>query len=137
MYSRTVSMSQISRRASRRRRLWRLVLLGVILAVLGSYVSPIRSYMERSRQIAQEQAATDDLRSQQQQLLNERDMLQGNDYVEQVARRDLGLVRPGEQPFVVKNLDEGEAAQSEPPSAPVEKPTIAGRVWDFLGRLLP
>jgi len=81
--------------------------LVVLLAVIGGYVAPVRTYIERTRQIEEERVLTDSLQVEHDRLLKERDRLNNVVYVEQVARKDLGLVRPGEQPYVVKDLDKG------------------------------
>lgn len=82
-------------------------MLVIILAVLASYASPVRTFITRTRQINQERSITEGINRQHENLLKEREKLQNNDYIEQVARRDLGLVRPGEQSFVVKDLSKG------------------------------
>lgn len=125
-------MPQKARRAARRKGLWRLLILGIIMAVFASYAAPVRAYIERSRQIEQEKAATAELQTRHQQLLVERDRLQDQRYVEQVARRDLGLVRPGEQSFVVKDLG-GEAEAGLP--EPRQDPSLPERIRHLLGRL--
>ncbi|MBE0429982.1 MAG: septum formation initiator family protein [Thermoleophilia bacterium] len=102
------------------------------MAVFASYAAPVRAYIERSRQIEQEKAATAELQTRHQQLLVERDRLQDQRYVEQVARRDLGLVRPGEQSFVVKDLG-GEAEAGLP--EPRQDPSLPERIRHLLGRL--
>jgi len=94
---------------TRRQGLWRLVLLMVMIGIAAFYISPIKAYIVRSDQIKSERAATEALRQKHEQLLTEKEKLQQNDYVEQVARRDLGLVRPGEQPFVVKDLNQSNS----------------------------
>ncbi|HDZ59571.1 MAG TPA: septum formation initiator family protein [Actinobacteria bacterium] len=126
---------------ARRQGLWRLVLLLVMLLIAACYISPIRAYIERSNQIESERMATEELRRQQDGLLTEKERLKQNDYVEQVARRELGLVRPGEQPFVVKDLNrnnsQAKAAEVVKPP-PVEKAAATEAVPDNLvTRLLP
>jgi len=114
----TISTRNTSR--SRHQGLWRLVILLVMLLILGGYVSPIMKYIDRSEQIESERAATEELRSEFDMLQAEKVHLQRNDYIEQVARRDLGLVRPGEQPYVVKDLDQG-AGENKAAAAVEEK----------------
>lgn len=123
--------------AARRRGLWRLVLLGVILAVLASYISPVRSYLERTDQIEKERLITEEVSRQHDVLLKERQRLQSNEYVEQVARRDLGLVRPGEQSYVVKDLDKEEGADNPSSGMEEEEKSLAGEIRDWLDSFLP
>ncbi len=101
----TVSARNVSR--PRRQGLWRLLILVLMILILGGYISPIMKYIDRSEKIESERAATEELRSEFDLLQAEKMHLQRNDYIEQVARRDLGLVRPGEQPYVVRDLDQG------------------------------
>jgi cell division protein FtsL len=120
----------------RRRGWWRLVLLIVIIVSIIGYVSPVRSYISRSEQISIEKAGTSSLRQQHEQLQLEKERLQNQAYVEQVARKDLGLVKPGEQSYVLKNLDQDDeiAAATEP----VQKDeSFFSRVLDAAGSLLP
>lgn len=129
---------------------WRLMIVGVIIFIGACYISPVRAYVEKSRLIQSEQAKTESLRSQRDQLQYEKDSLQNNSYVEQVARRDLGMVKPGEQPYVVKDLnaeeitpviDEGPAVIEESPvvneAQPVEEVSLTNRIVETLGNLIP
>lgn len=121
---------------ARRRGWWRLMVLGIIILILGSYISPVRTYLEKSSAIQREQAVTDELRSQRDMLQKEKDSLQNNNYVEQVVRKDLGMVKPGEQPFVVKDLNtyDGEGVTTV---APAEDVSLVERVMEAIESVLP
>lgn len=136
MYQKTATLPRVVRTASRRRGLGRLLMVSVILIVLGSYVSPVRSYIERTKLIDQERTITEEISRQHEFLLQEREKLQNNEYIEQVARRDLGLVRPGEQPYVVKVLDQGQSESDANATLP-EEPSLAGRITDWLEQMIP
>jgi cell division protein FtsB len=115
---------------------WRLMIVGVIILISTLYITPVRAYIEKSRLIQGEQAKTESLRSQRDQLQFEKDSLQNNSYVEQVARRDLGMVKPGEQPYVVKDLN----SVGNPPiieAQPAEEDSVKDRILDTLGNLIP
>lgn len=130
---------------------WRLMIVGVIIFIAACYISPVRAYVEKSRLIQSEQAKTESLRSQRDQLQYEKDSLQSTAYVEQVARRDLGMVKPGEQPYVVKDLnaEESPAVKIEPApvpgetvpavneAQPVEEASVFDRIAETLGNLIP
>ena len=137
LYHRTVSVPRLAQTASRRKGLWRLAFLAIALVIFASYVAPVRTYLERARQVEQESVITSQLRQQHDQLAQERDQLQNNGYVEEVARRDLGLVRAGEQPFVVKDLNQGGEAVSSPPDIGGVDMSWNERLADWLGGLLP
>lgn len=110
-------------------------MLAVILLIAVGYVSPLMSIYGRIREIKQEQAETAQLKQRHDSLQVERDRLQHNSYVEEVARRDLGLIHPGEQPYVVRGLNTGNSAPSVP-AAPQQK-SLPGRLLDDLKALLP
>lgn len=135
MPTRAVSATRLPRVISRRRGIWRLALLGVILLTAAGYVSPVRDYIEKSGKIAEERAATEALRKQHEELLLEKENLLRNEYVERAARRDLGMVKPGEQPFVVRNLEqEAPAAPAAPDS---ENKSLMDRLLETVNALLP
>ena len=121
---------------SRRRGWWRLVVLGIILLILGSYVSPVRAYLEKSDAIQREQAVTDNLSREHDQLQKEKANLLNTGYVEQVARKDLGMVKPGEQPYVVKDLNDAEAA-GPPGAVQPQEQSWFDRLVSAAGSLLP
>ena len=52
------------------------------------------------------------LKTRNQQLRHELARLQSDEYIEQVARRELGLVRPGERVYVVVT-EEGYTLEEE------------------------
>lgn len=136
--SQRAAAAPILTRFFRRRGLWRLGMLLVILLIMAGYVSPLKSLYTRNQQISQEQAATEELRYQRDALQREKERLQDNSYVEQIARRDLGLIRPGEQPYVVKEINqETSESVAAPTSATPEKESFVGKVLDGLKSLLP
>ncbi|MHB8142209.1 MAG: FtsB family cell division protein [Thermoleophilia bacterium] len=121
---------------TRRRGLWRLGMLAVILIIAAGYISPVMAIYSRSNDIKQEQAEASQLQQKHDSLQVERDRLQTNSYVEEVARRDLGLIRPGEQPYVVRDLGAASSTPAKAPAAPAPK-SLLGRVLDDLKSLLP
>lgn len=134
MHVRAANRSGLATSVSRRRGLWRLMALVVLLAVIGGYISPVRTFIERSGQIDAEKLATEDLQAEHDRLLRERDRLNNITHVEEVARRDLGLVRPGEQPYVVKDLDRGGPQTVSAPQA--DDPSLTEQVKDWFASLI-
>lgn len=134
MSGRAASLMVSRPRRVRRQGLWRLLILLFILFIVGCYVSPVRSYIDRSRQIENERSLTAELRAEHESLLSERESLQDQQYLEQVARQDLGLVKPGEQSYVVKDLDGDNPPTTDPVIA--EPPPAAAPAVD-LTPLLP
>ncbi len=111
-------------------------MLAVILVIAAGYISPVMTIYSRSKDIRQEQAEASQLQQKHDTLQLERDRLQTNPYVEEVARRDLGLIHPGEQPYVVRDLNTASSAPANVPAAPAPK-SLFGRALDDLKSLLP
>jgi len=108
----------------------------VVLAaalIIGYVVFNTAHYVLHDYQIRhEEQAARDDiarLDADHAQLLALRDYLRSDEYVEEVARRVLGLVRPGETLVIVSGNDSATATPAPPlsttPGAPWWKEFIA------------
>jgi cell division protein FtsB len=97
-----------SRRASRPRRRapvvrWAAVATLVVVALL--YYRPVKSYLETRASLQQRQAEVQELRAKRNDLARR---LEDADTPEALARRarKLGLVKPGEQLFIVKGIEE-------------------------------
>jgi cell division protein FtsB len=121
---------------SRRKGWWRLMLLGIILIILGSYISPVRTYLERSGSIDREQSATEALRQERDRLEQEKQDLQNSSFMEQVARKDLGMVKPGEQPYVVKDLN-GTIEPGAFDAVQEPEQSLPDRLLEAAGSLIP
>lgn len=89
----------------------RLLALGLLIGILGAYIGPVRSYM----------GAKADLRRHQEELaaaVEQRDHIAARlralrePAVLEARARELGMVRPGEKPFIVRGL------RATPPPAP-------------------
>jgi cell division protein FtsB len=108
----------------------RVVILLAAIAVgytLFSAVSDALLSRELNRDEAALQQEIADLKRQQTELEAVREYLQTTDYIEGVARRVLGLVRPGETLVVV-----APGASATPTPAPGESadgPTTDARPW--------
>jgi cell division protein FtsB len=103
--------------------LTQILLLAAAVAICYLTVTTIR-YVLHDHQLRSDEAALrheiDELDRDHQRLVAVRDYLKSEEYVEYVARRVLGLVRPGETLVVVSGI--------EPPAAdPTAAATPAGR----------
>jgi hypothetical protein len=87
----------------RRVRVGRWIGLAVIAAVAFAYVQPIRAYMDADEDIATHRAQRSALLRQQAALRHRLAAVETDAFVEREARRS-GLVRPGEQLYVVKGV---------------------------------
>jgi cell division protein FtsB len=79
-----------------------VMLLGLVLL----YVGPAHSYWETLQQAKQRRAEVAELKRENDRLRARRSELRSAGALEREARR-LGMVRPGERPFVVENLPKG------------------------------
>jgi cell division protein FtsB len=81
----------------------RWVLLGLVLAGVGYVMSGptgILHLREMARENATKRAAMDTLTAHRQDLLREKQRLTSDSaYIEAVARRELGMARPGEKVY--------------------------------------
>jgi cell division protein FtsB len=82
---------------------WAAVITLAVVALL--YYRPLRSYVETRSSLAERQAEVRGLRAKRDELARR---LEEADTPEALARRarKLGLVRPGEQLFIVKGIEE-------------------------------
>ncbi|MCU0308264.1 MAG: septum formation initiator family protein [Thermoleophilia bacterium] len=96
--------------------LGRLLAIGVLIGILVAYVGPVREYL----------SAREELRRHQVQLTaaqQERDRIGARlralrePAVLEARARELGMVRPGEKPFVVKGLPPAGARPAPAPPA--------------------
>ncbi|MCW3046438.1 MAG: septum formation initiator family protein [Solirubrobacterales bacterium] len=87
-------------------RVGRVALLVVLVVIVFLYVGPARSYVSTLRESKQRNAEVAQLRRENQKLRARRDALRSPRALEREARR-LGMVRPTERSYVVKNLPKG------------------------------
>ncbi len=115
-----------------------LAVIGVIVvaAVLLTNVLPIRSLMAEQRRVdqARDQLAT--IQQENAKLQADADFLSSDAGVEMVARRDFGLVKPGDTAYVVVDPnDEGFTPDVPTTTTPqVEQQSMPWwqHIWDFL-----
>jgi len=88
--------------ARRRRNLVRGALLAVVLVgVLFGFVYPTRTFLDQRSATQTAQAHLDLLRAQNAQLADQARKLNDDAEIARIARELYGLVKPGEQPFVI------------------------------------
>jgi cell division protein FtsB len=101
-------MPKSKRRASRPRRripVLRWLALATLVVVALLYYRPLKSYVETRSALEERQAEVRELRAKRNELARRLDEV---DTPEALARRarKLGLVKPGEQLFIVKGIEE-------------------------------
>lgn len=87
-------------------RVSRVALLIVLLAIVGLYIGPARSYWSTVREAKHRRAEVAQLKRENARLRAKRAALRSTSSLEREARR-LGMVRPGERAYVVKHLPKG------------------------------
>jgi len=81
----------------------RLVLAGVLIAVTLAYVGPVRGYLEQRSELQGYQAALRSAEAQRDRIARQIDALEQPAVLEARAR-ELDMVRPGEQSFLIDGL---------------------------------
>ena len=108
-YQETSSTAQRLRRRRRRRvtaRFYRLVFCLILTVVASSYGVAIWRVKKVDRQIEMTRRALNTVRVRNAQLLEDLERVSSDEYVESVAREELGLVAEGETVFVVVKPEE-------------------------------
>jgi cell division protein FtsB len=114
-----------------------LAVLGVIVvaAVLLTNVLPIRSLMAEQRSVDQAKEQLAKIQDENAKLETEADFLKSDAGVEMVARRDFGLVKPGETAYVVVDPnDEGftpDVPTTTTPQVDQSRPWWQ-HIWDYV-----
>ena len=84
-------------------RLGRVFLLGVLFVILLMYVSPLTRWVTQKNTAREDTTELHELQATNSQLKARLKSLQSPQALELKAR-NLGMVRPGERPFVIENL---------------------------------
>jgi cell division protein FtsB len=87
-------------------RVSRVGLLAVFAVILLLYVSPLHSYVSTWQEAKAKRAEVQRLTRENERLRARRQALRSPATLEREARR-LGMVKPGERPYVVKGLPKG------------------------------
>ncbi len=112
-----------------------LAAAGATLAVLVLVVFPTRSYLKERSDVSSAAHQLRTLDAQNRQLTNQIGRLNTDAEIERLARRDYGLVKPGEEAYAIlpgalaKNAAASKAAASKPAAAkPASGKPHAGQV---------
>ena len=137
--SRGRSRAARGRRKTRRSRFGPRLLIGVLLvtvvAVAAMAVGPLQRFTAAADRVAELEATRDALRSEVDRLEDRRARISDPEELELLARTELGLVKPGEVPYIVVTPD-GDDAEQLRPTAPAA-PSDEGLPWyRRLGRAL-
>ncbi|MFQ5574513.1 MAG: septum formation initiator family protein [Terriglobia bacterium] len=92
----------------------RVVVLTVLVAVIAWSLYPLKIHFEQRRQIDQIKEELSAVRHDNKLLVRDIRLLQTLDHVELLARENLGMVRPGEEAYVVSDSKAEVAIISDP-----------------------
>lgn len=123
------------------RRSWRnhrRLAIGFGLLLLAAWaIFPLKYRIEQRKEAADYQRKIEALKKENESLKREISRLKGDDYIEKLARKELGLAKPGEEVYLVygDEVEPGKsAATTETPSS--KKPSGSKQsLWERLLKL--
>jgi cell division protein FtsL len=107
------------------------VLLLVMFALAATAVYPLRQYVSQQDRIERLEAKRQALAAENARLEAERKRLQDPAYVQQLAKRDFGVVAPGEEAWVVTGTPPASNAAPAAAAAEPDRPWYK-RAWQAL-----
>lgn len=113
-----------------------LLLVGLLVAMA---IGPLRQLIEQRERISSVSSQLEELKSNNEALAERIERLQDPDYIEQQARAQAGLVRPGEIPFVVMPPSDAKRAEKnaerarQTAAAPPPEPSLLSSFISFIG----
>ena len=120
-------------RAAAPRRLTRrgLILLLIAFALTAMSIYPLRQYVTQQQRIEQVQAKQAALDTEVARLEAERERLQDPEYVEQLAREELQMAKPGEETYVMTGPQPADRPADAQEGNRSKRPWYK-RLWDAL-----
>lgn len=106
--------------SERNPRLLLFVLMGFCLLFIISYTSRLIEYSQTQTLLANWETRIEEANQRQSKLVAQREFVYSDDYVDKIAREDLGLAKPGDTVIVIIPDTENSIAQP----LPVETPQI-------------
>ena len=107
-----------------------------VLLLLGAaylFVFPARTYLAQRQQISFEEHTVSVLQAANAKLASEKAALQDNSTIERLARQDYGLVKPGQQAYMVLPAPPVRGARHVAKSPVPHKPWYSQlEFWDHL-----
>lgn len=115
-----------------------LVLTGVLLAVLLTFVFPTRTFLAQRASISDAREQLRVLEQQNDQLADRAALLRDDAEIERIAREQYNLVRPGEEAYAVlppPGAAQAPTATTLPPPAPKQNKGLLAKAWEKLTSL--
>jgi cell division protein FtsB len=113
-----------------------LVLAFVVVGLLFTSVLPMRRYFDFRHRIAELHKTEQTLDARAAGLRQQKDLLMSDAEIARIARERLGMVRPGEVPFVIVTPDARAAAAAVDVPPPRTEPGLVSRWWHGVTRAL-
>lgn len=110
-------------------------LVVLVVAVCAMALGPLQRYTAAADRVEALEATRDALSEQVDELEDRKAILSDPEELEIIARTELGLVKPGEVPFIVVTPDE-EGAEQVRPEHPAPAPAEGGAWYRRLGRAI-
>lgn len=108
-----------------------MVLIATVVFAAWSIYPVLRLQYENQREVRTLEQELDGLKARNGELRQQVDELKTPEGVEQAARENLGLVKPGEQAYVVTGGSVGETSQTPLPDVKIT-PDFWERALDFV-----
>lgn len=108
-----------------------ILLLLVLFVLAATAVYPLRQYVAQQGRIDRLQAKQAALQAANAQLAQERTRLNDPAYVEQLAKQDFHMVKPGEQTWLLTGTPPADKAAA-PAAKPTRKAPWYQRAWHWL-----
>ena len=99
-------------------RFQRLVFISTVGVLLITGVPPARQLIRQNQRINSEHEKLSALQSENDRLEMRLERLTNSDYLEKVAREELGMVQPGEISYVVVPAGAAQKKETPPPPPP-------------------
>lgn len=106
-----------------------LILLGIALLAGWAFYSPLKVHYQESREQARLEAELAGLQEQNETLNAQVERLKTPEGVEELARESLGMVKEGENLYVVLDPD---ADTTSTVAGVTDAPTMPGSLWNDL-----
>ena len=102
-----------------------MLALFLVVALAGLFtVRSVQRMVALTQERARVQAQLDELEKRRSELENELLMVNSDEYVEQQARSQLHMIRPGEVLYIVPSSTEYTTAEPEEEAVPEEAPPV-------------
>lgn len=114
--------------------------LVLIAFIFGAAIYPShKARLKQKEELLALKSKMASLKEESEKIAGEIGRLQTDDYIELIARKDLGLVKPGESAYIVVSAESDDQIEPSPPAK--QKETEPKSFWkqiaDFLRGLIP